>query len=112
MRTKVITFAGKTITVEEKKIGELEQLLAKLFPATKGKIKDLGKALDNLEIDWDLLYKKIPAIFPDITETDVKNAYISELEELIQAFIEVNFFGLKKLIPKLVSLVQLGSTQK
>jgi restriction endonuclease S subunit len=112
MRNKIVKFADKDIDVKEKKIGELEILVRELFPATKGKLKNLDKALNDLEIDWDLLYKKLPVIFPDISEEDVKNAYMSELEKLIGAFVDVNFFALKQMIPKLMLLVQTGSQRK
>jgi len=112
MRNKIIEFAGKSINVQEKRIGELEILTKELFPSTKGKLKNLDKALNDLEIDWDLLYKKLPVIFPDISEEDVKNAYMSELEKLIGAFVDVNFFALKQMIPKLTALIQIGSLQK
>ena len=59
-----------------------------------------------------MLYKKLPVVFPDITEDDVKNAYMSDLEKLIGAFIDVNFFALKQMIPKLMLLVQAGSQRK
>jgi hypothetical protein len=112
MRNKIVKFAGKDIDVKEKKIGELEILVRELFPATKGKLKNLDKALNDLELDWDLLYKKIPVVFPEITEDDVKNAYMSELEKLLGAFVDVNFFALKKMIPKLMLLAQTGSQRK
>jgi hypothetical protein len=112
MRNKIIEFAGKSINVQEKRIGELEILTKELFPSTKGKLKNLDKAMNDLEIDWDLLYKKLPVIFPDISEEDVKNAYMSELEKLIGAFVDVNFFALKQMIPKLTALIQIGSLQK
>jgi len=111
-RNKIVKFAGKDINVQEKRIGELEILTGELFPSTKGKLKNLDKALNDLEIDWDLLYKKLPIIFPDITEDDVKNAYMSELEKLIGAFVDVNFFALKQMLPKLMLLVQTGSQQR
>jgi len=111
-RNKIVKFAGKDINVQERRIGELEILLRELFPATKGKLKNLDKALNDLEIDWDLLYKKLPIIFPDITEDDVKNAYMSDLEKLIGAFVDVNFFALKQILPKLMLLVQTGSQQR
>ena len=111
-RNKIVKFAGKDIDVQERRIGELEILVRELFPATKGKLKNLDKALNDLEIDWDLLYKKLPIIFPDITEDDVKNAYMSELEKLIGAFVDVNFFALKQMLPKLMLLVQTGSQQR
>ncbi|HHU79398.1 MAG TPA: hypothetical protein GXZ29_11065 [Clostridiales bacterium] len=112
MRNKIVKFAGKDIDVKEKRIGELEILVRELFPSTKGKLKNLDKALNDLELDWDLLYKKIPVIFPDITEEDVKNAYMSELEKLVGAFIDVNFFALKQMLPKLMNLAQIGSQRK
>ncbi len=112
MRNKIVKFAGKDINVQEKRIGELESLTKKLFPSTKGKLKDLDKALNDLEIDWDLLYKKIPVIFQDITEDDVKNAYMSELEGLLGAFVDVNFFAIKQMLPKLMALTQTGLQRK
>lgn len=111
-RNKIVKFAGKDIDVQEKRIGELEILVRELFPSTKGKLKNLDKALNDLEIDWDLLYKKLPVVFPDITEDDVKNAYMSDLEKLIGAFVDVNFFALKQMIPKLILLAQTGSQRK
>jgi len=111
-RNKIVKFAGKDINVQEKRIGELEILTKELFPSTKGKLKNLDKALNDLEIDWDLLYKKLPVIFPDISEEDVKNAYMSEIEGLLGAFVDVNFFALKQMIPKLIALAQTGSQRK
>ena len=111
-RNKIVKFADKDIDVKEKKIGELEILVRELFPSTKGKLKNLDKALNDLEIDWDLLYKKLPVVFPDITEDDVKNAYMSDLEKLIGAFVDVNFFAIKQMIPKLMALAQTGSQRK
>ena len=112
MRNKIVKFADKDINVQERKIGELEILTRELFPSTKGKLKNLDKALNDLDLDWDLLYKKLPVVFPDITEDDVKNAYMSDLEKLIGAFVDVNFFALKQMIPKLMLLVQTGSQRK
>ena len=111
-RNKIVKFADKDIDVKEKKIGELEILVRELFPSTKGKLKNLDKALNDLELDWDLLYKKLPIIFPDITEDDVKNAYMSDLEKLIGAFVDVNFFALKQMLPKLMALAQTGLQQR
>ena len=112
MRNKTVEFAGKKIRVEEKRIGELEKIVADLFPESKGNIQkvDLGKLLE--QADFDLLYKKLPIIFPDITKEDVKNAYMSELEQLIEVFIDVNFTGVKRLIGPLMTLVQAGLQQR
>ena len=112
MRNKTVDFAGKKIRVEEKRIGELEKIVADLFPESKGNIQkvDLGKLLE--QAGFDLLYKKLPIIFPDITEDDVKNAYMSELEALVEAFVDVNFFGIKKLIQPMLKMAQAGLPQK
>jgi len=108
MRNKVVSFAGKEIRVEEKKIGELEKIVADIFPESKGNIQkvDLGKILE--QTGFDLLYKKLPLIFPELTKDDVKNAYMSEIEALVEAFIDVNFQGIKRLIGPLMSLIQAG----
>lgn len=112
MRNKTVEFAGKKIRVEEKRIGELEKIVAVLFPESKGNIQkiDLSKLLE--QAGFDLLYKKLPVIFPDITEDDVKNAYMSELEQLIEVFVEVNFTGLKRLIKPMMGLIQAGLQQR
>ena len=108
MRNKVVKFAGKEIRVEEKRIGELEKVVATLFPESKGNLSkiDLSKLLEGA--GFDLLYKKLPIVIPDITKDDVKNAYMSEIEALVEAFIDVNFTGVKKLIGPLMNLMQIG----
>jgi Ca2+-binding EF-hand superfamily protein len=112
MRNKTVDFADKKIRVEEKRIGELEKIIADLFPESKGNIQkvDLGKLLE--QADFDLLYKKLPVIFTEITEDDIKNAYMSELEQLIEVFIDVDFTGVKRLIGPLMTLVQAGLQQR
>jgi len=112
MRNKTVEFAGKKIRVEEKRIGELEKIVVDLFPESKGNIQkvDLGKLLE--QADFELLYKKLPVIFPEITKDDIKNAYMSELEALIEVFIEVNFQGLKRLVRPLMNLIQAGLQQR
>lgn len=112
MRNKTVSFAGKEIRVEEKKIGELEKIVAELFPGSKGNINkvDLSSILE--QAGFDLLYKKLPALFPEVTKDDVKNAYMSELEQLIEVFIDVNFQGIKRLLGPLMSLIQAGLPQK
>ena len=111
MRTKSITFAGKKLRIEESRINELEGMVKKLFPESKGKITDIK--LDSLmeQIGFDLFYDKIPVLFPELTTDDVKNAYPSEIEALLEGFFDVNFTGVKKLIGPLMSFLQIGMTQ-
>ncbi len=112
MRNKTISFAGKEIRIEEKRIGELEKIIAELFPESKGNIQkvNLGKLLEKA--GFDLLYEKLPVIIPDITRDDIQNAYMSETEALVEAFIDVNFSGLKRVIKPLMGLIQAGLPQK
>jgi Ca2+-binding EF-hand superfamily protein len=109
MRNKTVEFAGKKIRVEEKRIGELEKIVAELFPESKGNIQkvDLSKLLE--QAGFDLLYEKLPIIIPDITKDDVKNSYMSELEALVEAFVDVNFTGIKRLVGPLMNLIQAGT---
>jgi hypothetical protein len=108
MRNKTVEFAGKKIRIEEKRIGELEKIVADLFPESKGNIQkvDLGKLLE--QADFGLLYKKLPVIFPELTNTNIRDAYMSELEQIIEVFIDVNFTGLKRLVKPLMGLIQAG----
>lgn len=112
MRNKLVTIADKTIDVKEMRIGELEKLILELFPESKGDIKkiDLTKLMEDA--GFDLIYKKLPKIFPELTKDDMKNAYMSELEALVGAFIDVNFFGIKKIIQPMLKMAQAGLPQK
>lgn len=109
MRSKSVSFAGKEIRITERRIGELESALAELFPESGGDLRKIQ--LENLleDLGFDLLYKKLPILIPTITEEDAKNAYMSELEELIEVFIDVNFRGLKRLVKPLLNLMSTAS---
>ncbi len=109
MRSKSVSFAGKEIRITERRIGELESALAELFPESGGDLRKIQ--LENLleDLGFDLLYKKLPILIPAITEEDAKNAYMSELEELIEVFIDVNFRGLKRLVKPLLNLMSTAS---
>lgn len=111
MRTKTITFGGKKLRIEESRISELEQIVTKLFPESKGRITDIS--LDSImdQVGFDLFYDKIPVLSPELTTDDVKNAYPSEVEALLEAFVDVNFSGVKKLIGPLMDLLQVGMVQ-
>lgn len=112
MRNKIVSFAGKDIKVEEKRIGDLEKIIADLFPESKGNLNkvDVNKLLGDA--GFDMLYKKLPAVFPEITKDDIKNAYMSEIETLLEAFVDVNFMGVKRLVKPLLGLIQAGLPQR
>lgn len=113
MRTKIVEVAGKQITVREKKIKELDNLMDKLnvdFDKVlkANTFKDLKGAFAGV------LKEKLPVVFPEIKEDDIREAYPSEIEELVGGFVEVNFSGMKKVITPMYSLMQkyLSSSQK
>lgn len=100
-RSQVVTVNGKTITVAEKRIGELETLASRLGISVESLLKLELKALLPA-----LLYEKLPELFPELTADDVKNAYPSEIEALMEAFFTVNGAGLKRLAAPLWSIFQ------
>jgi len=110
-RTKEVEIAGKKITVTERKIKELEALAVSL----SGSLDVIFKAessRDALEAVTGILYKHVPEIFPGITKEDIQEAYLSEVEELAGAFIDLHFLALKRLLSGLVALVQAGTKGK
>ena len=108
MRNQAVTVAGKTIDVQERRIVELKQLVADLFPGSGGKLSEIDPSkLFELDVD-EILSTKLPELFPGLTAEDVDNAYMSELEALLGAFVDVNFFALKRLIQPMMSLAQAG----
>lgn len=102
MRVREVTFTGKKITLREKRIKELKSLYAELNinfdEIFKTNANDLVDTLINL------LGDKINLIADGITKEDIEEAYPSELEELIGAFVDINFFGLKKVITPMLKL--------
>lgn len=105
-RSKTVEVAGEKAVVREKKIGELETLAQKLFEdaASLGITETTGVG-DALKLGTGLLYSKAEEIFGLKPET-VKEAYPSEIEALVEAFVDVNFFGLKKLGGSLLQVAQ------
>lgn len=106
-RSKVVTVNGKTVAIQEKRIGELEALADKL-----GISADALATADMKTLIPSLLYDKLPALFPELTADDVKNAYPSEVEALVEAFLDCHFFGLKRLAGPLMSLATAGLGRK
>ncbi|MDP4143180.1 MAG: hypothetical protein Q8936_01680 [Bacillota bacterium] len=113
MRTKTVNFAGKEVTIREKKIKELNELADKLGVDFEDIIKSTS-VKEATAACTDLLKGKIPVIFPSVTKDDIDEAYPSEIEELIEGFIDINFTGVKKVILPVVQLAQkrLSSSQR
>lgn len=107
MRTQNVIVANKTVIVEERKVSELKSLYNK----NRSEIDKMMKAnnlADGENAVNSLLYDKLTEIFPVLTNEDIDNAYPSELEELIGAFVEVNFTGVKKVAAPLLKIILQG----
>ncbi|RJQ25445.1 MAG: hypothetical protein C4589_11280 [Peptococcaceae bacterium] len=104
-RSKVVTINGKQITVKEHKIKELrEEVIPKLSIVMDAQ-ELAGKGIKDMVPVFEA---KIAELFPEVTEADVDESYPSEVEALIEAWVEVNFTGLKKIYKPLLSLAQMG----
>ena len=102
-----ITLGGKKYTVYECTIetlenfaGDIATLVDTMFTA--------DKAIEAKDAATQLLYEKIPKLFPDITKEKIKKSYPSELEALATAFIDLHFFTLKRWISPLMAVIQAG----
>lgn len=103
MRVKELEFAGKKVTVRERKIKELNDL-ATTLGADFTKVFEANEVNDVKAVVMGLLQDKLPVIFPELTKEDIEEAYPSEVEDLIMGFVDVNFFGVKKVIMPLLTL--------
>lgn len=95
MRTETVEINGKKIKVQEKRTRELqamvEQFKEELFAVEMG--ENAHTAISN---GVQFIKSKLTVLFPELTEDDLLDAYPSETEALIEAFIKVNFTGIRK----------------
>lgn len=105
MRTKIVKVANKEILIQEKTIGEIKKLVNELN-------MDFSKLMETeinkegfLNDVFGILQDKIEVIFPQLKEIDMDNVYISELEALIDGFLEVNFLMMKKVFMKVTTMM-------
>ena len=103
MRTKTVIVNGKPIFINEYKIKALkEEVLPKLEPAfkalTAGEISEIV----------DTFGQQLKEVFPELKDIDFDDCYPSEIEAFVEAWIEVNFTGLKRVAGPLLSLAQMG----
>jgi len=105
MRKKQIEMAGTIVYLQEQKIKELKKLVPKLEPALEAITKvDTALIVDALE-------GQMHEIFPELKDVDLEECYPSEIEEFVEAWIEVNFTGVKRLLAPVLSLANLGSAK-
>ena len=108
MRSKNVSIAGKNILIQEKRIKEIKELVKQFGP----EIQEIwnrnidftkGESIDEI---FSLIEDKIVKLFDGLTEGDLENAYMSEIEELIKTFIDVNFTGAKKGLSMILGQLQ------
>ena len=105
MRTKIVKVANKYILIQEKTIGEIKKIVNDLNI-------DFSRLLET-EIEKDnflnevllIIQDRIEILFPQLKDIDMDNVYISELENLIDGFLEVNFSMLKKVFMKVTTMM-------
>lgn len=103
MRTRTVEIAGKSIVIREMKIKDIKtNLIPKIEPAwetiTSGEITDV---IDNLG-------EQMAEIFPELKGIDIDECFPSEIEAFVEAWLDVNFFGIRRVAGQLLSLVKLA----
>lgn len=103
MRSKTIVLAGNEIILNELKIKEIkEDIIPKIGPAWEKLAQ--GKTAEIV----DRLQDQMVEIFPQLKGINLDECYPSEIEAFVEAWIDVNFSGLKRLLGPVVSLTTLG----
>ena len=105
MRTKIVKVADKDILIQEKTIREIKKIdndlyidFSKLMQTELEKENFLSEVLS-------IVQDRIEILFPQLKDIDMDNVYISELENLIDGFLEVNFSMMKKVFMKVTTMM-------
>ena len=105
MRTKIVKVADKDILIQEKTIGEIKKIINELnIDFSKLMQTELEKENFLSEV-LSIVQDRIEILFPQLKDIDMDNVYISELENLIDGFLEVNFSMLKKVFMKVTTMM-------
>lgn len=105
MRTRIVKVADKDILIQEKTIGEIKKIVndlnidfSKLMQTELEKENFLNEVLL-------IIQDRIEILFPQLKDVDMDNVYISELESLVDGFLEVNFSMMKKVFMKVTTMM-------
>lgn len=126
MRKKTVKIAGRLVTVSEMKVGELKALASKYVGDyeiyRKQQMKTIANAAigmtpeqrANLQVDLigelaGYIQTKVVELFPELEGVSLEDLYPSEIEELADAFIEVNFTGARKLMSEIFKFAERAS---
>jgi hypothetical protein len=111
MRMQDVEIADKIYTVKESKVKELRGMFES-FTEETDKAIGANKAKDLSGMVNEFIGGKLTEVFPGLTPEDLDEAYPSEIEELVGAFIAVNFTGLKKVGTPIANLFLKGMQAK
>lgn len=126
MRKKTVKISGKTVTVSEMKIGELKATMGKYLgdyeiyrKQRTAEIVEAAKEMTpeeqtNLKVDHfgelvGFVQSKIIELFPELEGVSLDDLYPSEIEDLADAFIDVNFTGARKLMTEIFKFAERAS---
>ena len=105
MRTKIVKVADKDILIQEKTIGEIKKIVNELnMDFSRLMSTELEKENFLSEVLL-IIQDRIEILFPQLKDVDMDNVYISELENLIDGFLEVNFSMMKKIFMKATTMM-------
>ena len=105
MRTKIVKVADKDILIQEKTIGEIKKIVNELnmdFSRLMSTELEKENFLNEILL---IIQDRIEILFPQLNTVDMDNVYISELETLIDGFLEVNFSMMKKIFMKATTMM-------
>ena len=105
MRTKIVKVADKDILIQEKTIGEIKKIVNELnmdFSRLMSTELEKENFLNEILL---IIQDRIEILFPQLNNVDMDNVYISELETLIDGFLEVNFSIMKKIFMKATTMM-------
>jgi hypothetical protein len=103
MRTKSIEIAGKQIIIRESKIKEIKE---NLIPRIGTAWTEISKG--DISGIVDRFGDQLSEVFPELKGVEIEDLYPSELEVFVEAWVDVNFTGVRKLLGPLLSLAKLG----
>lgn len=110
-RTQEVKIADKLITVSELRVRDLKETISKVLK-TDIKLSSSPTVEEVKEALVGGFQGMLQTIAPELTDEDLENAYPSELEQLVEAFINANFTGLKKVLKPLSGLMGVDSIRK
>lgn len=99
-RTKEVEVGGRRVTVREMTVLQLKEVLPGLVARAWERVVGANSARDLVDRLFTVLEEDLPELLgaPELRGEAMRNAYPSELEAAVGAWLELNFFWLRKLL--------------